>query len=124
MKLIDLLRAKPVLEELSRQKMSGKLAYALVKNIRLINIELEMIGVTRDRMLSEHWPVDPEKGEYSVPPEDAGKWHQMYTDFLQTESNLVPYKIPIEWFESLQLSPIDLVSIEWLLKSDDEPESS
>jgi len=40
MKIVDLLNASPILNQLMDRKMPAKLAYALVKNARLINQEL------------------------------------------------------------------------------------
>lgn len=113
--LIDVLNSKPVLEGLLDQKMSGKLAYALTKNIRRIDPELDAIDRARDKILASRWPLNFETQTYEVPDEDKETWRQLYTELLEQPSDVKPYLMPTEWFEDVKISPRELMLIDWLL---------
>jgi hypothetical protein len=74
MKIKDLLNAQPAMQQLINRKMPARLAYALAKNTRLINQELEVYDQARLRLLAENWTLDPKTNQYDIPEQDQDKW--------------------------------------------------
>lgn len=114
MKIIDLLTAQPVLDKLINKFMPAKVAYALAKNIRLINQELDDYNKTRIKLLEDNWSFNPETNRYDVPDEDTPKWKKMHEELLDSEVNYQPYIINISLLESIEMTPADFTSL-WFI---------
>lgn len=114
MKLIDLLNAQSVLQEVTERKMPSKLAFCIAKNFRLITQELEDYNKTRLKLLSENWKLNEETNKYDIPDKDQPKWKQMHDDLLNSESDYVPYKVSMELANSVEWSPGELLYL-WFI---------
>ncbi len=121
MKVLDLLNAQPILENLVRRQMPAKLAYAIAKNFRLIACELEDYDKTRMKLLSDNWILDEKTNKFDIPDEDQAKWKKMHDELLQTESGYQPYKIDLAYAERLdqvEWSPAELLSLWFIFEGD------
>lgn len=114
MKIIDLLNAQPIMQELIVRKMPAKLAYALAKNFRLINVELEDYNKTRLKLLSENWVLDQKTNKYDIPDSDQEKWSKMHDELTNSECDYKPYKIDISLTENVNWSPAELMNL-WFI---------
>ncbi len=114
MKILDLLNAQPVIQEVMNRQMPYKLSYALAKNFRLISADLEDYNKTRLKMLSEHWVLDPKTNKYNIPDEDQSKWSKMHEELVNTESGYIPYKIDLALTQNLNWSPGELLTL-WFI---------
>src|SRR5512135_3872580 len=118
MKIIDLLNAQPVLQNLVERKMPAKLAYGIAKNFRLIVSELEDYDKTRVKLLSENWKMEKKTNKYDIPDADQEKWKKMHDDLIQTESGYQPYTIDLALTEQVDWSPAELLSLWFIFQGD------
>jgi len=118
MKIIDLLNAQPVMQNLSERKMPAKLAYAIAKNIRLIISELEDYEKTRVKLLSDNWELNEKTSKYNIPDDDQEKWKKMHDELVQTESGYQPFKIDLALTEQVVWSPAELLSLWFIFQGD------
>jgi hypothetical protein len=119
MKIIDLLSAQPAMQQLINRKMPAKLAYALAKNTRLINQELENYDQARLALLAAHWPLDQKTGKYDIPEEDQEKWRKMHDELIQGESGFQPFKIDFALTESIEMTPGEFAALWFIFTEDD-----
>lgn len=118
MKLIDLLNAQPILQNLVERKMPAKLAFAIAKNFRLIAPELEDYDKIRMKLLSDNWKLDEKTNKFKIPDEDQAKWKEMHDELLQTESGYQPYKIDLARAEQVEWTPAELLSLWFIFEGD------
>jgi len=118
MKVIDLLTAQPVLQNLVGRKMPARLAYAIAKNFRLIAHELEDYDKTRIKLLSDNWKLDERTTNFDIPDKDQAKWKSMHDELLQTESGYQPYKIDLAFAEQVEWTPAELLSLWFIFDGD------
>jgi len=118
MKLIDLLNAQPLLENLVGRKMPARLAYAIAKNFRLIACELEDYEKARVKLLSDNWKLNEKTNKFDIPDEDQVKWKKMHDELLQTESGYQPYKIDLSYAEQIEWTPAELLSLWFIFEGD------
>ena len=117
MKLRELLVAQPALQELNRRKMPVKLAYAMAKNFRLVNQELEDYEKARVKMLQDNWKVNPETNKYEIPPEDDAKATVMFDELLDEQVDLpTVIKVTLTQLEGMELSPGEVEAISWMIE--------
>lgn len=116
MKILDLLEAQPVMQRLVSQKMPAKLAYAIAKNIKLVNDELEIFDSTRVKLLAENWEIDENTQQYKIPDEDKPKWKKMYDELISEEVKLDIYMIDASMLEGLEMTPGEVLAIGWMLR--------
>lgn len=118
MKVIDLVNAQPVLQNLVECKMPAKLAYAIAKNFRLIAPELEDYNKARIKLLSDNWELDEITNKYKIPDEEQLKWKAMHDELLQTETGYQPYKINLVTAEEIEWTPAELLSLWFIFEGD------
>jgi len=113
-KINDLLNAVPMINQVMDRKMPEKLAYALAKNFRLINAELEDYNKTRTKLLSENWTLDPKTNKYDIPDEDKERWNKMHEELANSESGYIPFKIDMALTQNIDWSPGELMFL-WFI---------
>lgn len=112
----DLLIAQPVLQRLNNEKMPAKLAYAMAKNFRLVNQELEDFEKARTKMLEDNFEKSEDGSRFVIPPEREAEAQKMFDELINTEVDLKVYEIPSEWMtDQLMLTPGEAMAIEWLI---------
>ena len=116
MVIADLLEIRPVLQQLVNQKMPAKLAYALAKNIKQVNAELETFEQTRIKLLADNWPLNEKTQQYDVPEEEKAKWNKMYDELIKAEVKLDPYLVEPDGFDGVELTPGEMMAISWMIK--------
>ncbi len=114
MKVVELLNAAPILQRLADQKMPAKLAYALAKNFRMVNQEIEDYDQARISILKANWKIDPGTNQYKVPEDDQPKWKELHNELLLAEANFQPYLIEFSLAESIELTPGEVMAL-WFL---------
>lgn len=106
MKLSDLLMAKPVLDELMRQRLNGRLAYQMVKNSRMINEELQAVEAGR-RAIFERLSVDG----HTIPDDKLADANGEFEELIQQEIDLDLYTLAPDDLAVFTLTPaqVDLI---------------
>lgn len=117
MKITELLESFPTMQQLIGRKLPGKLSYALAKNIKMINSEIEIFDQTRLKLLSENWPLNKDTNKYDVPPEDQEKWQAMYKELAEQEVKIDPYMVDKSIIDGIEgISPAEVMAILWMIK--------
>ncbi len=119
MKIVNLLNAAPVMQQLMDRKMPARLAYALAKNFRMITQELEDYDKARLSLLVAHWSLDQKTGKYDIPEEDQEKWRKMHEELIQGETEYRPYKIDFALTESIEMTPGEFAALWFIFTGDD-----
>jgi len=118
MKILDLLNAQPVIQQLQNSKMPAKLAYGLAKNFRMIGQELEDYDKARLKILQDNWTLNEETTKFDIPDEDQKKWQDLHKELLDTEIDYKPYKLDLALTESIEMTPAEFSAL-WFVF--DEP---
>ena len=118
MKIQDLLEMRPVLQQVLDHKMPAKLAYAIAKNVRQVNSELEDFETTRIKLLKDNWELDPVTQQYTIPPEDQKKWQEMYRELTQAEVELKPFTVKQSMFDNLEITPGEMMALSWMIEEE------
>jgi hypothetical protein len=119
MKIVDLINAAQVMQKLMDQKMPAQLAYALAKNARMINHELEIYDQARVSILDSHWEKDPAKNEYKIPAKDQKEWEKLHNGLLQSETDYQPFKADFSLTEKIEISPGQLMELWFIFDGSD-----
>jgi hypothetical protein len=116
MKIVDLLNAAPVMQQLIDRKMPAQLAYALAKNFRMITQELVDYDKARLSLLAAHWALDQKTGKYDIPDEDQEKWRKMHDELIQGETGYQPYKVDFSLCENIELTPGEILALSFIFE--------
>jgi hypothetical protein len=119
MRIVELLNAQPVLQQLIDRRMPGKLAYGLAKNIRMISQDLDDYDQARLKILGDNWTLDPKTNNYDIPEDDQKKWENLHNELIMAESNYQPFKIDIALIESIELTPGELITLWFIFDGSD-----
>lgn len=126
MKIINILNSKNVLTELANCKaLSATAAYRIAKNIKLANTEIEIYEEQRMKLLEKYADKDEDGNPVST-EHDGMKEYQMsdenkkrlYVDInalLREDSDVEFKKIKLDQLDGANLSPIDLMNIEYMI---------
>jgi hypothetical protein len=117
MKIVDLLNAQPVVQQLMDRKMPARLAYALAKNFRMISQELEDYDKARLSLLTAHWALNQKTGKYDIPEEDQEKWRKMHDELIQGETGYQPYKVDFSLCENIELTPGEILALSFIFEN-------
>jgi hypothetical protein len=96
--------------------MPAKVAYALAKNIKVVDDELKIFDETRIKLLGENWTLNSETGKYDIPLEEQEKWDSMYIDLVNSEIDVKIYQIDLTSMDGVELTPVEVLTISWMIK--------
>ena len=121
MQIKDLLISQQVIQQFLNRKMPAKearkwskLTYALVKNQRLIEHELETVDKARVKLLAANWTKNEKTNKYDIPDKDQEKWEAMYEELLSGEADFTPYQVPFALIENIEITPGELYAISFI----------
>lgn len=112
---------------LAGKKLPVRLSYAVSKNLRLLEKEAELIEKSRTELAEQHAEKDEEgkpatkDGNY-VFGENKEKFLEEYNEYLETEIELDPHRIPTEEIEKTEdsrydvLSPAELMGLTFMIE--------
>ncbi len=129
MKLKDVLVARNALEEIKYRpvqaeadgpvsfapvRMPAKLAYAIEKNLRMMEPDLKAHEAARLKIL-ENAGVKP--GE-KLPDDKQEEANAEYQKLIDTEVEFMPYKIRLELFGGLELTADQMGNLFWMVEEE------
>jgi hypothetical protein len=115
MRLKNLIEAQPALMRLSSERMPAKLAYAISKNLRLVDQELKDYDKARMALLADY-PLNKETNRYDIPSEKLEEFNKVHAELIDMEiSDFKPHKIAIETFGNVEVTPGELVVLDWMI---------
>ena len=118
MKIIDLLNAQPIIQQLVDRKMPAKLAYGLAKNFRLITQDLEDYDKARLSILQANWKEDKKTNKFNIPEKDQEKWEAMHKELIEAEAGYQPYIVNLALIEKIEMTPGELMTLWFIFDGD------
>lgn len=123
MQLVKLLNSKEVIEKLGNTPgLKSVIAYKVAKNIKAINEELETFDKARLKTIEKYADKDAEgstiieDGKYKMSEEAAIEANHELVELQQVEIDLKFEIIPIEEIEKAELTPLEIMAIEFMLE--------
>ncbi len=112
--LRDMLNSKDALISLGREKLPGKLAYTLARNMRRINDELEAYDEARVKMIKEKYGAEGEAGIWTVKPENTAAFNEELNQLMETQVEVDIRRIRFEDLPA-EMTPLTLMALEYMI---------
>ena len=97
---------------------TGKLGYALAKNLRRLTDAAEEYLKTRDEKLME-FGEDQGNGQYRIPKEKIGEFREVMKEFDEMEEEFDAYTISEEMFTSGNLTTAQMFTLGWMVNEEE-----
>jgi len=109
------------LREISKKVLPIKASYAIAKNMKKIEDELEIYYKERDRLIDKYAEKD-ENGNVKIDEtgfivfRDKEGWDREIKELLAIENDIKIHKFPIDVLEGYNMSPVELMLIEYMIE--------
>lgn len=115
----SLLAVKPVLQKLANTSMPAREAFKILKTLKLVDKEYESIETVQRQMLDKYGAKDEEgtfstdeKGNFIIKPAMINEYVAEMQNFFNEKVELDCSKLSFEMFDSIELTPAQMVTIE------------
>lgn len=117
LKIGNLLEGMQALNWIGTQQMSGKAAYLVIKNGKIIQPELETFNATRSALLQKYTGIINDQSFSFTAADDGQKFNEELQQVLETEIEVAIQPIPFRLVEDLNWKPNLLVPVlDWLFE--------
>lgn len=109
------------LREISKKVLPIKASYAIAKNMKKIEDELEIYYKERDKLIDKYAEKD-ENGNVKIDEtgfiviRDKESWDREIKELLAIENDIKIHKFPIDVLEGYNMSPVELMLIEYMIE--------
>lgn len=107
------------IQTIQRQNETGKLGYALAKNLRKMTDAAQEYLVERDNALMK-FGEDQGNGQFRIPKEKLPEFIMHMSEYDDLESEFQVYHIPEDVFYSGSLNTKDMYTLAWMVEPDDK----
>jgi hypothetical protein len=117
--LSKLVQGAEALGRLSKEKVSGKLAYRMSRDLRLINQELTTHNEARTKLLEQYGTAgaqSPQGVQYSFENGNAELFFADMNELEATEIELDIHPLTETDIENIQCTAEDLLVLEWMIE--------
>lgn len=114
MKLIDLLKARKVLDDHSAESIPTTLAYKIVKFIKATDVEANFYQ-EQIKILIDKYATKDENGNINVLPENAEEWNVAITELQNTLIDTPAIRFNLIELEPLMFSVADMFALNELI---------
>lgn len=128
-KLSQLVNSAQALRNLGDKPLRGKLAYKVGKVIQQVSNELNLYDKARHQLLEKYCIKDDngqmiidDNGGVQVPKENIPIYTEEANKLDNTEIELNATLLDLEDFENIEMTPKQMIDIEWLIKKEEETE--
>lgn len=118
-----LLNSIPTLQKLSQEQLPIKISYTISKNIKAIEEELKIYEEERQKLIKKYAELDKEgkpkvndNGIYIIKQENQLDFNKEVLELLNIETDINISKIDLNALEGLKISPLELTSVDFLIK--------
>lgn len=119
----ELLNSIPTLRKLSQEQLPIRVSYTISKNIKSIEEELIIYEEERQKLIKKYAELDKEgnpkvdeQENYMIKPENQSEWNKGALELLSIETDINISKINLNALEGLKISPLELTSIDFMVK--------
>lgn len=109
------------LMEISKKVLPIKASYAIAKNMKKIEDELEIYYKEREKLIDKYAEKD-ENGNIKIDEtgfivfRDKEGWDREIKELLAIENDIKIHKFPIDVLEGYNMSPAELMLIEYMIE--------
>jgi hypothetical protein len=109
------------LREISKKVLPIKASYAIAKNMKKIEDELEIYYKEREKLIDKYAEKD-ENGNVKIDEtgfivfRDKESWDREIKELLAIENDIEIHKFPIDVLEGYNMSPVELMLIEYMIE--------
>lgn len=109
------------LMEISKKVLPIKASYAIAKNMKKIEDELEIYYKEREKLIDKYAEKD-ENGNVKIDEtgfivfRDKESWDREIKELLAIENDIKIHKFPIDVLEGYNMSPAELMLIEYMIE--------
>lgn len=109
------------LREISQKQLPIKASYAIAKNLKKIEDELEIYYKEREKLIDKYAEKD-ENGKVKVDESgfivfrDKEGWDKEIEELLAIENDIKIHTFPIDVLEGYNMSPAELMLIEYMIE--------
>ena len=128
-KLSQLVNSAQALRNLGDKPLRGKLAYKVGKVIQQVSNELNLYDKARHQLLEKYCIKDDggqmivdDNGGVQIPKENIPIYTEEINKLDNTEIELNATLLDLEDFDSIEMTPKQMIDIEWLIKKEEEAE--
>ena len=128
-KLSQLVNSAQALKNLGDKHLRGKLAYKVGKVIQQVSNELNLYDKARHQLLEKYCIKDghgqmivDNNGGVQVPKENIPNYTEEINKLNDTEIELNATLLDLEDFDNIEMTPKQMIDIEWLIKKEEEAE--
>lgn len=115
----QVLKINPILSKLATQSYAGRVAFALARLAREVAKEVEVFDNTRMELVKKYADKDEggevivnENGNVHITDENLACCNKELNEVLVTEIELNANKMPIGWFENIELTIEEALALE------------
>jgi hypothetical protein len=101
---------------LSRELSNAKAAYWIGKNARVLDVEITKLEKTRRELVFRLGVEDVKNKKWDIPDKNKDEFNKKFDALMETEVEINITLIDIDTISDAKLSPIDTVSIDFMLK--------
>lgn len=119
--LKEILQIVPILQSLSQQSFIGSVSFKISRLIRELDKELALMNKAKQDIIEEYGKRD-EEGKLIVTDDgqvkisDAEKCNMELQKLLDTTVEINANKLPIDIFDSIQISPVQANILEMIVE--------
>jgi hypothetical protein len=122
MKIIEFLTSQPLLEKLAVTKLKNvKVAYAVGKNLKLMEADITIIQNVRKQILEEFGKPDEKTGELVIEG-DTSTADKQFNELLSIDAQFIPHKVKLDDIVSCgyDFAPVEIASLDWMIFPEEE----
>ena len=126
-KLVDLVNSAEALKVLGDKPLRGKLAYKVGKVIQAVSNELELYDKARRELLNKYCEKDENgeiivsgDGNVQIMKDNIPDYNKEIAILNDTQIELNAVTLDLEDFEDIEMTPKEMVQIDWVIKKDGE----
>ena len=115
----QILKINPVLSKLVTKSYAGRIAFAIARLTREVAREVEVFDNTRTELVKKYADKDEsgevivnENGNVHITDESLARCNKELNEVLVTEIELNANKMPIDWFEEVELTVEEALALE------------
>lgn len=101
---------------LSRELADLRSSYFIGKNARLLDVEYDILNQKRIALVKQHGIEDVKSKQWNVPKEKMEQFNKEFEAILEQEVEVDITVIDIATIPDAKLTPMDTVSIDFMLK--------
>lgn len=98
----------------SAKQINAKAAYRISKIIKKLSDEIKDLNDSRNNLIKKYG--EEKEGSVVVSKDKTKEFIEEFNDLLKTEIEVSIEKLPFECVESIQLTPIDFINLDWLIE--------